>query len=98
MPLSSKDSVSAHSRLSHPTTRLFRISFWHHKRPHVAEVGREITHWSENVGPVFAIIETTEVVLVRTALRGGLKGAPILVSPNETAQRHYFEDFPPALE
>lgn len=85
---------SAGYELSHPTARLFRISFQYWKKLCVAEVGKNITFWPEEAGEVLAIIETRQLVYVHTVLRGGRSASPILVSPDEVAERLYFSDFP----
>lgn len=38
--------------LTHPSARLFRITFQHHDTSCVAEVGKELDNWSEAHGPI----------------------------------------------
>ncbi len=80
--------------LAKPHSRLFRIAFRHDGRHHVAEVGRDITRWPEPVGPVLAILEMSNIVLVHTQLAGGLSPTPILVSPERVSEHVYFDDYP----
>lgn len=76
------------------TSRLFRIDFPYHKKPCVAEIGKEIKGWPGHDGEVLAIIESTTLILIHTVKRGALQGGPILVSPKEASGRVYFDDFP----
>lgn len=80
--------------LTHPNARLFRIVFQHHDFTCVAEVGRELDNWPESHGPVLAIVETANLITIHTQ-RSVLAGDRILVSPLETSERVYFDDYRP---
>lgn len=85
--------------LLHPSARLFRISFPHRARAGraqlcVAEVGKSITNWPEPAGPVLAIVETANLVLVHTVGREALAAGPLMVGAREVAERVYFDDYP----
>ena len=80
--------------LAYPNTRLFRIAFKHHGGQYVAEIGKEITNWPEAHGPVLAIVETTRLITVHTQ-RSVVAGDQILVSPEDTSDRAYFENYGP---
>jgi len=76
------------------TSRLFRITFQFRGKSLVAEVGKEIVGFPENVGPVLGITEARQLVCIHTQLRGGLSATPILASPESISARQYFDDFP----
>ena len=80
--------------LTDADTRLFRIAFEHHGTDYLAEVGKEISNWPEAHGPVLAIIETEQLVVVHTQ-RSALAGDRINVNPSKISERAYFDDYQP---
>ena len=61
-----------------------------------AQVGHELREIPEFAGAVvLAIIETTNVYTVHTAVDGIGSTRPIPVSPSKIVSRQYFDDHPP---
>jgi hypothetical protein len=53
---------SAAHPLAAPGSRVFRVVFRHGERTVTAEVGAAMEGWTDRIGPVVAIIETTRVL------------------------------------
>jgi hypothetical protein len=78
----------------HPTARLFSIHFRQDGFDCIATVGEEIQGWPGSTGPVLALKESTQLILVYTELRGGRGGGPILVGRHAVTASEYFDDYP----
>jgi hypothetical protein len=75
--------------------RLYRIIFGEGHRVLAAQVGHELRDFPEPAGAiVLAIIETTNVCTIHTALHGAASTRPIPVYPGKITSRQYFDDFP----
>ena len=76
--------------------RLYRIAFLENEKVMTAQVGHELRDFPEPAGEVvFAIIETTNVCTIHTAVHGVGSTRPIPVSPRKIRSREYFDDYPP---
>jgi hypothetical protein len=76
--------------------RLYRITFNENENVTTAQVGRELREIPELAGAVIlAIIETTNVCTIHTALDGIGSTRPIPVSVSKIVSREYFDDYPP---
>ena len=76
--------------------RLYRIAFSENENVTMAQVGHELREIPEFAGAVvLAIIETTNVCTVHTAVDGIGSTRPIAVSPQKIKSRQYFDDYPP---
>jgi hypothetical protein len=76
--------------------RLYRIAFHENEEVMTAQVGHELRDFPEPAGAVvLAIIETTNVCTIHTAVHGVGSTRPIPVSPGKIRSREYFEDYPP---
>ena len=76
--------------------RLCRIAFYEKEEVVLAQVGHELRDFPEPAGEVvLAIIETTNVCTIHTAVHGVGSTRPIPVSPRKIRSREYFEDYPP---
>jgi hypothetical protein len=88
--------VRSHSIAIPPNAgRLFQITFTDRGSILVAEVGREIRGFRENVGLVLGIVESGSLVTIHTERRNGLTTEAILVSSDKISSRRYFDDSPP---
>ena len=76
--------------------RLCRIAFYEKEEVVLAQVGHVLRDFPEPAGEVvLAIIETTNVCTIHTAVHGVGSTRPIPVSPRKIRSREYFEDYPP---
>ena len=76
--------------------RLYRIAFNENENVMTAQVGRELREVPElSEAVVLAIIETTNVCTIHTALDGIGSTRPIPVSLPKILSREYFDDYPP---
>lgn len=80
---------------AHDTKRIFSLQFCHKGSWHEATVGKAIEGWPEPAGPVLAVIATTGIVYVHTAITGPRAGThTILAGQPERARKIRYFDCP----
>ena len=89
---------SAAHALAVPGSRVFRVMFRHGERTVTAEVGAAMEGWTDRIGPVLAIIETTRALYIH-ALPSPQAPTPypLLVSPDDILEHVHFDDYRPPL-